>query len=557
MNGKCGDFWPHDVLTIVASDSAGSCGLSPSTSTESLRSILEDHFSENRHHVTNLPGKLAAETYIYDTLKSYGMQIYVDEFDSEYSGYKGKNIVGIWRGTGTPELRPKQDKPVILGAHYDTCRNDPGVDENGSGVAALMEAARVISSLPCLLVHSVVFAFFDLKCNESGADKAACADGQCGSEHFVEQTLVPYLGYLDVKLSDVQGVIIMDTVLNYNNSKGSQTAPEGFENTPLWDEVYVEEEADGMRGNFIGIFTRQLYDQPLYSIFHNRWDEECDPQYKRRDVLFPYKNIAEEADTSTDPYWNLYQIGSQDLGSFWKASGDIKGLLLSDTANARHRDVGSNEKLPLTNERLGFLKKITNVVIGTTMDLAGGRERCHPDARPIENLIPEGFVEGAQLEGKLSLPGGAKDYSFVVKTLTLPTLRVDATLSNSTWSLDVSGHFWPRERVLALRIQVPKWESLSCRMIGPLVESDSGALYSGAIHGSCSGAWPEGHVGFTLQSSIGRKTAGVGVGNGSLVAVGILVGVILTLLVGAAVWYFRKRRPMRGGPSFTPLPVST
>ncbi|XP_078595938.1 uncharacterized protein LOC144873005 [Branchiostoma floridae x Branchiostoma japonicum] len=551
MNGKCGDDWPHDVLTIVASDSGGSCGLTPSSSTDNLRSLLTNHFNGNRHHVTNPTGKQAAADYIHTTLKSYGMQIYVDKFHTENAGYKGRNIVGIWRGINSEGTGDNSaDKPVILGAHYDTCRDNPGVDDNGSGLAALLEAARVISTQPCVPTHSVVFVAFDLQCGESpDHENTACSKGQCGSKFFVEETLVPYLASLDIKSSDIQGVIIMDSILNYNNTKNSQTAPPGFENTPLWEDVYVAEEEDGVRGNFIAIFSRQGYDQPLYSIFHNRWDEECNPQYKRRDVLIPYKNIADETDTASNPYWPVYQEASMDLASFWKASGDIKGLLLSDTEQHRGRDVGRHEKLPLTDDRLGFLKKITNVVTRTAMDLAGER-RCN--AQP--DTIPEGFIEGIKLDGKVSLPGGDKDYSFVVNTFTTSG-RVDATLSNSTWSIDVSGHFIPKQQVLLLRLLEPEWESLSCVMSGPLVNSGSGVLYSGAIHGSCSGAWPEGHVGFTLNS--GKQTVGGGVGNGSLVVIGIVVGVALSLVVGAAVWYLRKRRPRQDGPTFQPLTEAT
>ncbi|XP_066284612.1 uncharacterized protein [Branchiostoma lanceolatum] len=554
INGKCGDYWPHDVLTIVASSSTGSCGLFPSTTTENLRSLLTDHFSENRHHVTNLAGKRAAADYIHATLKSYGMQIFVDYFDTEYSEYKGQNIIGIWRGSN-PEGHGQTDKPVILGANYDTCRKNPGVDDNGSGLAALMEAARVITSQPCIPNYSVVFVAFDLQCNDSSDnDMSACSKGQCGSEDFVEKNLTPYMASLGLKLSDIRGVIIMDSILNYNNTKYSQEVPWQFENTPLWDEVYVQEQDEDFRGNFISIFTRQGYDQSLYSIFHDRWDEECDPKYKRRDALIPYKNIADEIESTLDPYWAIYQEVSQDLGSFWKASGDIKGLLLTDTEQNRGREVGRHEKLPLTDERLGFLKKITNVVIRTTMDMAGFPIRCHS---PV-NAAPQGFDKGIQLDGKLSLPEGDKDYSLVINTFEL-TGRVDATLLNSTWSIDMSGHFISNSHILELRLLEPEWHSLTCVMIGHLLGSGSGVLYSGGAHGSCSGAWPEGHVGFTLNSAKGSQTfGGLGVGNGGLVVVGLVAGVILTLLVGAAVWFFRKRRPSsRGGPAFQPLQVAT
>ena len=52
-----------------------------------------------------------------------------------------KNVVGELRGTQTPQ------KVYIVGAHYDTYGNDvrPGGDDNASGTAGMLEAARVLS----------------------------------------------------------------------------------------------------------------------------------------------------------------------------------------------------------------------------------------------------------------------------------------------------------------------------------------------------------------------------------------------------------------------------
>ena len=54
---------------------------------------------------------------------------------------RGENIVGMLKGkyTGTAE-----DKIVIVGAHYDTTSRTKGVDDNGSGVTALLQVAKQI-----------------------------------------------------------------------------------------------------------------------------------------------------------------------------------------------------------------------------------------------------------------------------------------------------------------------------------------------------------------------------------------------------------------------------
>lgn len=53
------------------------------------------------------------------------------------------NIVGRLPGryTGT-----RDDKMVLIGAHYDTVQTSRGVDDNGSGVTALLQALKHLTS---------------------------------------------------------------------------------------------------------------------------------------------------------------------------------------------------------------------------------------------------------------------------------------------------------------------------------------------------------------------------------------------------------------------------
>jgi Zn-dependent M28 family amino/carboxypeptidase len=53
-----------------------------------------------------------------------------------------QNVRCLLPGTLVPEER------VILGAHHDT-ENNPGADDNASGIGVLLELARVISAHPC------------------------------------------------------------------------------------------------------------------------------------------------------------------------------------------------------------------------------------------------------------------------------------------------------------------------------------------------------------------------------------------------------------------------
>src|SRR5690606_20146741 len=60
----------------------------------------------------------------------------------------GVNVIGVREGTSEPQRR------VLVGAHYDHIAGCAGADDNASGVAGALEAARVLAmaSFPRTLV---------------------------------------------------------------------------------------------------------------------------------------------------------------------------------------------------------------------------------------------------------------------------------------------------------------------------------------------------------------------------------------------------------------------
>jgi len=78
----------------------------------------------------------AARDNIRDELLSYGLDCHVESFS--HQGDIGYNVVAELPGT------TRRDEIYVIGAHYDSVGN-PGADDNGSGVAGVLEAARVIS----------------------------------------------------------------------------------------------------------------------------------------------------------------------------------------------------------------------------------------------------------------------------------------------------------------------------------------------------------------------------------------------------------------------------
>jgi hypothetical protein len=109
-----------------------------------------------------------AAEYIFRKLQSYGLEVEYDPFDHEVlqvSPYYGFGIIGNYEmlnviGT-LPGSGPNRDRIYIICAHYDSIGANspgwarsrdswktmpaPGADDNASGTAAVIEAARVLS----------------------------------------------------------------------------------------------------------------------------------------------------------------------------------------------------------------------------------------------------------------------------------------------------------------------------------------------------------------------------------------------------------------------------
>ena len=97
-----------------------------------------------------------AQANILNELTSFGLQTYLDPFT--YTNNTYYNVIGVLPGTTA-----RSNEIYIVGAHYDSTGNPsfpmPGADDNASGVAAVLEAARVLSKFR--FEATLVFAAFD------------------------------------------------------------------------------------------------------------------------------------------------------------------------------------------------------------------------------------------------------------------------------------------------------------------------------------------------------------------------------------------------------------
>jgi hypothetical protein len=100
------------------------------------------------------PGHDLARDYLKGRLESYGLSTQLQPFTITFPGM---NVLAEQPGT------TNQDQKYILCAHYDSVSdstwNAPGADDNASGVAAVLEAARLLSRYKT--AYTVLYAFWD------------------------------------------------------------------------------------------------------------------------------------------------------------------------------------------------------------------------------------------------------------------------------------------------------------------------------------------------------------------------------------------------------------
>ena len=92
-----------------------------------------------------------AADYIEATFRSYKCNVKRQSFKAENKTYY--NIEAEVKGTSDI------DKIIVIGAHYDTIIGTPGADDNASGVAGILELARLASEKPLpYTIRLVAFA---------------------------------------------------------------------------------------------------------------------------------------------------------------------------------------------------------------------------------------------------------------------------------------------------------------------------------------------------------------------------------------------------------------
>ena len=257
-----------------------------------------------RRHVSALAGRIGprnmiqykalqeASGYIEDSLKILGYQVGSQEYTVE--GRSARNLITeIHGGALAGEI-------VVVGAHYDTVFDSPGADDNASGVAGLLELARMLKTQhPARTVRLVAFV------NE---EPPAFQTANMGSWVYAKQA--HKLG------ENIVAAVSIETIGMYSDAEGSQHYPAGF-------SYFFPS-----RGNFIG-FVGNVASRPLVREMVRAF---------RETTSFPSEGVAA-------PEW-IAGIGWSDQWSFWQEG--YQGVMVTDTAPFRNPNYHLQSDTPET-----------------------------------------------------------------------------------------------------------------------------------------------------------------------------------------------------------------
>jgi Zn-dependent M28 family amino/carboxypeptidase len=222
-----------------------------------------------------------AAVYIEDEWGTMGYD--VERLEYDVSGIRCANLVTTRKGSA------RSSEILLLGAHYDSVIGSPGANDNASGVAALLEIARMFQAVePMLTVRFVAFV------NE---EPPFFWTHKQGSMVYAEAARR--------RGDDIRLMASLETIGCYSDQPGSQSYP------PLFRLFYPN------RGNFIGIVS-DFGSRPAMQRLAEAFRAQSD---------FPLQTVS--------TFRFIPGVSWSDHRSFWRHG--YPAVMVTDTAFYRYR----------------------------------------------------------------------------------------------------------------------------------------------------------------------------------------------------------------------------
>jgi Zn-dependent M28 family amino/carboxypeptidase len=249
------------------------------------------YIAAQEHNTRNFAELERVAVYPEKTLSGLGYRVTRQEFSAAYgsSTHTVRNLGAEITGVSAPH------QIVIVGAHYDSAPNTPGANDNGSGVAATLEIARLLKDHQP--ERTIRFVFF---VNE---EPPYYQTQQMGSLVYARRSRE--LG------EKITAMLSLETLGYYSDARGSQHYPFPF-------NLFYPDTGNFL--SFIGnVRSRDLVLSAIGSF--------------RRHARFPSEGIAAPA--------FIKGIDWSDHWAFWNQG--YPALMITDTAPFRYREYHTAE----------------------------------------------------------------------------------------------------------------------------------------------------------------------------------------------------------------------
>jgi len=226
---------------------------------------LEAHVAALAFDRSSASGQAAAQAYITAELESFGYTVSVQPVAGS------ANIIAVLQGTTDP------GDVFVLGAHFDTVPGSPGADDDASGVATVLETARVLAATSLdRTLHLVLFALEEAGYQGSAAYAASLASQGVNVTGMISLDMVGYTCSTpgcQILLPSIPGCLdsnITSTVGDFIGL-GANTASTGmrddfYTNTALYQPALPVED-------FVVQGNGSCFSQTRRSDHANFWDE--------------------------------------------------------------------------------------------------------------------------------------------------------------------------------------------------------------------------------------------------------------------------------------------
>lgn len=260
-------------------------------------------------------GKLDASAhYIRKVFTDVGYDVEIQEY--AVRGIPVRNFEATLTGSSLPE------EIIVVGAHYDSVLGCPGANDNASGVAGVLELARLLAAQE--LSRTVRFVAF---VNE---EPPFFLSDDMGSRVYARKARH--------RRDRIVAMLSIETIGYYSDEPGSQQYPFPFHffypNT----------------GNFIGFVANTSSRDLLYEVI----------AAFRKHTAFPSEGIAA-------PEW-VTGIGWSDHWSFWREG--YPAIMVTDTALFRYEHYHTMEDTP---DKIDYARmaRVVNGISRVVAELAG------------------------------------------------------------------------------------------------------------------------------------------------------------------------------------------